>query len=49
MQIKLSLGKIQFKSALPQIIEDEIKQNKIQLLPHFLIFFPLKEEVLNLE
>ncbi|MFM7366317.1 MAG: type II toxin-antitoxin system VapC family toxin, partial [Sphaerospermopsis kisseleviana] len=32
MQIKLSLGKIQFKSALPQVIEDEMKQNKIQLL-----------------
>ncbi|CAD5949609.1 hypothetical protein PCC9214_02466 [Planktothrix tepida] len=33
MQIKLSLGKIQFKRALPQLIEDEVKRNKIQLLP----------------
>jgi PIN domain nuclease of toxin-antitoxin system len=33
MQIKLSLGKIQFKSALPQLIENEVKRNKIQLLP----------------
>lgn len=33
MQIKLSLGKIQFKTPLPQLIENEVKRNKIQLLP----------------
>lgn len=32
MQIKLSLGKLQLKIALPELIEDEVKQNKIELL-----------------
>lgn len=33
MQIKLSLGKLQLKTALPELVEDEVKQNKIELLP----------------
>ena len=33
MQIKLSLGKLQLKTALPELIEDEIKRNRIKLLP----------------
>lgn len=33
MQIKLSLGKLQLKTALPELVEDEVKQNRIELLP----------------
>jgi PIN domain nuclease of toxin-antitoxin system len=33
MQIKLSLGKLQLKTALPKLVEDEVKQNRIELLP----------------
>jgi PIN domain nuclease of toxin-antitoxin system len=33
MQIKLSLGKLHLKMALPELIEDEIKRNRIKLLP----------------
>ncbi len=32
MQIKLSLGKLQFKIPLPELVEDEIKRNRIELL-----------------
>jgi PIN domain nuclease of toxin-antitoxin system len=32
MQIKLSLGKLQFKMPLPELVEDEIKRNRIELL-----------------
>lgn len=33
MQIKLSLGKLELKTALPELVEDEVKQNRIELLP----------------
>jgi PIN domain nuclease of toxin-antitoxin system len=33
MQIKLSLGKLTFKTALPELVEDEVKRNQIELLP----------------
>jgi PIN domain nuclease of toxin-antitoxin system len=33
MQIKSSLGKIQFKMPLPELVNDEISRNKIELLP----------------
>ena len=33
MQIKLSLGKLTFKTALPKLVEDEVKRNQIELLP----------------
>jgi PIN domain nuclease of toxin-antitoxin system len=33
MQIKLSLGKLHLKTALPELVEDEVKQNRIELLP----------------
>lgn len=33
MQIKLSLGKLTFKTALPELVEDEVKRNQIKLLP----------------
>ena len=32
MQIKLSLGKLQFKTNLQELIDDEISRNKIELL-----------------
>jgi PIN domain nuclease of toxin-antitoxin system len=32
MQIKLSLGKLKSKTPLPELVEDEIKRNQIQLL-----------------
>jgi PIN domain nuclease of toxin-antitoxin system len=32
MQIKLSLGKLQLKTALPELVEDELKRNRIHLL-----------------
>ena len=32
MQIKLSLGKLELKTALPKLIEDEVKRNRIELL-----------------
>lgn len=28
MQIKLSLGKLTFKTALPKLVEDEVKRNR---------------------
>lgn len=33
MQIKLSLGKLTFKTALPELVENEVKRNQIKLLP----------------
>jgi PIN domain nuclease of toxin-antitoxin system len=33
MQIKLSLGKLTFETALPVLVEDEVKRNQIKLLP----------------
>lgn len=33
MQIKSSLGKLTFKTALQELIEDEVKRNQIKLLP----------------
>jgi PIN domain nuclease of toxin-antitoxin system len=33
MQIKLSLGKLTFETALPGLVEDELKRNQIELLP----------------
>lgn len=33
MQIKLSLGKLTLASALPELVEDEVKRNQIELLP----------------
>ncbi len=33
MQIKLSLGKLTFATALPELVEDELKRNQIELLP----------------
>jgi PIN domain nuclease of toxin-antitoxin system len=32
MQIKLSLGKLQLKVSLPELVDDEIKRNRIELL-----------------
>ena len=32
MQIKLSLGKLQFKTSLQELVDDEIKSNRIELL-----------------
>jgi PIN domain nuclease of toxin-antitoxin system len=32
MQIKLSLGKLQLKVSLPELVEDEIRRNRIELL-----------------
>lgn len=32
MQIKVSLGKLQLKTILPELIEDEVKRNHIKLL-----------------
>jgi PIN domain nuclease of toxin-antitoxin system len=32
MQIKLSLGKLKFTNALPELIEEEVKRNRIELL-----------------
>ena len=33
MQIKSSLGKLQFKTALSKLVDDEINRNRIELLP----------------
>jgi PIN domain nuclease of toxin-antitoxin system len=33
IQIKASLGKLQLKSTLQEVIEDEINRNRIELLP----------------
>jgi PIN domain nuclease of toxin-antitoxin system len=33
MQIKVSLGKLSFQTALPELINDEISRNRINLLP----------------
>ena len=33
MQIKSSLGKLQFKTALSELVDDEINRNRIELLP----------------
>lgn len=33
MQIKSSLGKIQFKTALSELVDEEISRNRIELLP----------------
>jgi PIN domain nuclease of toxin-antitoxin system len=33
MQIKLSLGKLQFKTTLQELVQDEINQNRIEILP----------------
>lgn len=33
MQIKLSLGKLTLASALPELVEDEVKRNQFELLP----------------
>jgi PIN domain nuclease of toxin-antitoxin system len=33
MQIKLSLGKLQFRTALAELVDDEINRNRIELLP----------------
>jgi PIN domain nuclease of toxin-antitoxin system len=32
MQIKLSLGKLQLKVSLPELVNDEIRRNRIELL-----------------
>jgi PIN domain nuclease of toxin-antitoxin system len=32
MQIKLSLGKLQFRTALAELVDDEINRNRIELL-----------------
>ena len=32
MQIKVSLGKLQLKVALPELIKDEVNHNRIELL-----------------
>jgi PIN domain nuclease of toxin-antitoxin system len=32
MQIKLSLGKLKFTNTLPELIEEEVKRNRIELL-----------------
>ena len=39
MQIKSSLGKIQFKIPLPELINDEMSRNKIELLPLYSISY----------
>jgi PIN domain nuclease of toxin-antitoxin system len=33
MQIKLSLGKLSLKTALPELVEDEISRNRLRVLP----------------
>jgi PIN domain nuclease of toxin-antitoxin system len=33
MQIKSSLGKLQFKTTLSELVDDEIERNRIDLLP----------------
>lgn len=33
MQIKSSLGKLQFKTTLRELVQDEINQNRIEILP----------------
>ncbi|NET58688.1 MAG: type II toxin-antitoxin system VapC family toxin [Symploca sp. SIO2E6] len=33
MQIKMSLGKLSIKTALPELVNDEIRRNRIILLP----------------
>ena len=33
MQIKLSLGKLQFRTDLSELVDDEISRNRIELLP----------------
>lgn len=33
MQIKSSLGKLRFKTTLPELVDDEINRNRIDLLP----------------
>ena len=33
MKIKISLGKLSLKAALPELIDDEIRRNRISLLP----------------
>ena len=33
MQIKSSLGKLQFKTTLRELVDDEINRNRIELLP----------------
>jgi PIN domain nuclease of toxin-antitoxin system len=33
MQIKVSLGKLSFKTAFPDLVNDEISRNRISLLP----------------
>jgi PIN domain nuclease of toxin-antitoxin system len=33
MQIKLSLGKLQFRTTLSELVDDEINRNRIELLP----------------
>lgn len=33
MQIKFSLGKLQLKTSLSQLVDDEVKANRIELLP----------------
>jgi len=33
MQIKSSLGKLQFRTALSELVDDEINRNRIELLP----------------
>ncbi|MFN9173231.1 MAG: type II toxin-antitoxin system VapC family toxin [Synechocystis sp.] len=33
MQIKFSLGKLQLKISLSQLVDDEVKANRIELLP----------------
>ena len=33
MQIKMSLGKLQFRTALSELVDDEINRNRIELLP----------------
>jgi PIN domain nuclease of toxin-antitoxin system len=33
MQIKVSLGKLQFRTALSELVDDEINRNRIELLP----------------
>jgi PIN domain nuclease of toxin-antitoxin system len=39
MQIKLSLGKLQFRTALSELVDDEINRNRIELLPLSLSHF----------
>ena len=33
MQIKVSLGKLSLKTALPELVNDEIRRNRLNLLP----------------